>query len=52
MMYQYGEPRLNEADSGKPKNSEKNCPSATFSTTNPTKNEEIKSSTFVSLVII
>jgi hypothetical protein len=37
MIYAYGEPRWNDTDRGKPKNSEeKTCPSATLSTTNPT----------------
>jgi hypothetical protein len=30
------EPHMNDTDRGKLKNSEKNCPSTTFSTTNPT----------------
>jgi hypothetical protein len=32
-IYEYGEPRQNDIDSRKQKNSEKNCPSATSSTT-------------------
>jgi hypothetical protein len=36
MIYEYGEPRWNDIDSEKPKNSEKGCSSATLSTTNLT----------------
>jgi hypothetical protein len=31
MMYEYGDPRWNDIDRGKPKNSEKTCPSTTLS---------------------
>jgi hypothetical protein len=35
--YEFGERRWNDSDRGKPKTWEKNCPSATLSTTNPTR---------------
>jgi hypothetical protein len=35
VIYEYGEPWWNDTDRGKPKNSEKTCPSATLSTTYP-----------------
>jgi hypothetical protein len=34
MIHEYGERRWNDVDRGKPKNSEKNLPSASLSTTN------------------
>jgi hypothetical protein len=36
IIYECGAPRWNDTDTLKPKNSEKTCPSATLSTTNPT----------------
>jgi hypothetical protein len=36
MIHEYGERRWDDVDRGKPKNSEKNLPSASLSTTNPT----------------
>jgi hypothetical protein len=37
MIHEYKEPRWNNTDRGKPKNSEKTRPSATLSTTSPTR---------------
>jgi hypothetical protein len=35
IIYEFGEPLWNDIDRGNPKNSEKGCPNATLSTTNP-----------------
>jgi hypothetical protein len=39
MIYEYGQRWWNDTDRGKPKNSEKTCPSATLSTTNVTRTD-------------
>jgi hypothetical protein len=39
VISEHGEPRWNDTDRGKPKNLEKICPSATLSTTNPTRTD-------------